>query len=158
MKRLLTLLLALLLALAAPLCALAQESIELWAEDYPIEEDGAYTDMEEVAVYLATYGCLPPNFITKAEARDLGWDSREGNLYLVAPGRTIGGDRFGNYEGLLPHEKGRGWTECDVNDPEGSFRGAERLVFSNDGLIYYTADHYESFSEVVVILALQNAA
>ena len=56
----------------------------------------------------------------------------------------IGGDRFGNYEGLLPD--GHSYTECDVNTLEASSRGAERIVFSSDGLIYYTGDHYASFT------------
>ena len=67
-----------------------------------VEEDGQYTSKEEVALYIHEYGCLPSNFITKNEAKDLGWDSRSGNLDEVAPGMSIGGDRFGNYEGLLP--------------------------------------------------------
>ena len=60
----------------------------------------------------------------------------------------IGGDYFGNYEGLLPKAKGRRWTECDVNTLGAKSRGYERIVFSNDGLIYYTADHYESFERL----------
>ena len=60
---------------------------------------------------------------------------------------SIGGDHFGNYEGLLPDADGRKWKECDVNY-SGGYRGAERLVFSNDGLIYYTKDHYESFEKM----------
>ena len=62
-----------------------------------------------------------------------------------APGMCIGGDRFGNYEGLLPDAKGRRWTECDIDTLGAKSRGAKRIVFSNDGLIYYTDDHYESF-------------
>jgi len=58
----------------------------------------------------------------------------------------IGGDRFGNYEGLLPDAEGRTWTECDIDTLHEKNRGAKRIVFSNDGLIYYTEDHYESFT------------
>jgi len=104
-----------------------------------------YDTPEEVAEYRYLYDELPPNFITKDEARDLGWDNSRGNLWDVAPGMSIGGDYFGNYEGQLPEEKGRRWTECDVNY-DGGYRGPERIVFSNDGLIYYTADHYEHFT------------
>ena len=104
-----------------------------------------YDTPEEVAEYLHLYGELPPNYITKEEARDLGWDNSRGNLRDVAPGMSIGGDYFGNYEGMLPEKKGRRYTECDVNY-EGGYRGGERIVFSNDGLIYYTDDHYESFT------------
>lgn len=108
------------------------------------DESGEYTSKEEVAAYINAYGRLPSNYITKNEAKSLGWDSSKGNLDEVAPGKSIGGDRFGNYEELLPEAKGRKWTECDVNYA-GGYRGGERIVFSNDGLIYYSADHYENF-------------
>lgn len=110
----------------------------------PIDADGSYTTKEDVALYIHTYGCLPNNFITKNEARDLGWEG--GGLEDYAPGMCIGGDRFGNYEGLLPDAPGRTWTECDIGTLGKSSRGAKRIVFSNDGLIYYTDDHYESFT------------
>lgn len=106
--------------------------------------------MEEVAVYIDSYGELPDNYLTKKEAQSLGWVSSKGNLWDVAQGCSIGGDRFGNYEGLLPDEDGRRWTECDI-DYDGGRGGAKRIVFSNDGLIYYTDDHYESFDEVRVV-------
>lgn len=112
-----------------------------------VVETGSYISTEEVALYIQTYQKLPANFITKAEAEKLGWISSKGNLDEVAPGKSIGGNRFGNYEGLLPSAKGRVWTECDINY-KGGLRGAERLVFSNDGLIYYTKDHYETFEQV----------
>jgi guanyl-specific ribonuclease Sa len=109
--------------------------------------------MEEVAVYLTVFGKLPGNFIRKNAAQDLGWNNRDGNLDEVAPGCSIGGDRFGNYEGQLPDAKNRKWTECDIDyDPAYGYRGAKRIVFSNDGLIYYTDDHYETFSLVEVIM------
>ncbi len=107
------------------------------------EEHGAYTSKEEVALYIHIYGRLPDNFITKDEARSLGWDG--GGLEPYAPGKCIGGDRFGNYESLLPDAPGRKWTECDIGTLGKDSRGAKRIVFSNDGLIYYTDDHYESF-------------
>ena len=109
-----------------------------------IEEDGWYSTKDEVALYIHTYDKLPENFLTKKEAGNLGWVSSKGNLWDVAPGMSIGGDSFGNREGLLPKKKGRKWYECDINY-EGGYRGAERILFSNDGLIYYTGDHYESF-------------
>ena len=107
------------------------------------DEDGSYTTAEDVCVYLLAYGRLPDNFITKKEAKALGWSS--GSLEPYAPGKCIGGDSFGNREGLLPKAEGRTWTECDVNTLGKNSRGDERLVFSNDGLIYYTADRYQSF-------------
>ncbi len=107
------------------------------------DEDGTYTTAEDVCAYLLAYGRLPGNFITKKQAQALGWSG--GSLEPYAPGKCIGGDRFGNREGLLPAASGRTWTECDINTLGASSRGAERLVFSSDGLIYYTGDHYESF-------------
>lgn len=110
-----------------------------------VQENGEYTAMEDVALYIATYNHLPSNYITKDEAEALGWVNSKGNLWKVAPGKCIGGDRFGNYEGQLPKKKGRKYTECDVNYT-GGYRQAERIIFSNDGLVYYTADHYETFT------------
>ena len=121
-----------------------EENAESEISDIKVEKDGTYTSKEEVAAYLNQYGQLPSNFITKKEAKKLGWVSNEGNLGEVAPGKSIGGDYFGNYEGLLPEKDGRDYYECDINT-DGSYRGAERIVFSNDGLIYYTGDHYDSF-------------
>ena len=112
-----------------------------------IDEAGNYTAPQDVADYLYEFGHLPDNFITKKEARDLGWDSQDGNLDDVAPGMSIGGDTFGNREGILPKEKGRKYYECDVNY-EGGYRGGERIVYSNDGLIFYTEDHYKSFEQL----------
>ena len=126
---------------------LPMESLSLEAPedvlDALIAEDGNYTSKEDVALYIHIYGRLPDNFITKDEARDLGWEG--GGLVPFAPGKCIGGDRFGNYEGLLPDAPGRKWTECDIDTLGRDSRGAKRIVFSNDGLIYYTDDHYESF-------------
>ena len=109
-----------------------------------IDEDGSYTTKEDLALYIHTYGHLPGNFVTKEEARAAGWEG--GGLDEVLPGMCIGGDRFGNREGLLPEATGRSWTECDVNTLHAKSRGAVRIVFSNDGLIYYTGDHYDSFT------------
>lgn len=124
--------------------AVVTEAIEEENDGIDVEEDGEYTSKEEVALYIYEFGHLPDNFITKKEAKALGWESKEGNLSEVAPGKSIGGDYFGNYEGLLPEEDDRDYYECDINS-DGGYRGAERIVFSNDGLIYYTEDHYESF-------------
>ena len=115
-------------------------------EDKDLPEDGSYTSKEDVVKYLRLYGHLPSNFITKKEAQAAGWSG--GSLEKILPGKCIGGDRFGNYEGLLPKAKGRTWTECDIDTLGKNSRGAKRLVFSNDGLIYYTDDHYDSFTEV----------
>ncbi len=110
-----------------------------------INEDGEYTSKEEVAAYLHEFGHLPSNYITKREAQDLGWDSRSGNLDEIAPGKSIGGDRFGNYEGLLPSDKK--YKECDI-DYDGGYRGSKRIIFSDDGDVYYTEDHYQTFEKL----------
>ena len=109
-----------------------------------IQESGSYSSKDDVALYIHTFGHLPPNYITKKEAQALGWTG--GSLEKFAPGKSIGGSRFGNYEGLLPDKAGRFYTECDIDTIGKSKRGAKRIVFSNDGLIYYTDDHYESFT------------
>lgn len=108
-----------------------------------IEEDGWYYSAEDVALYLCTYDELPDNFITKDEAEDLGWEG--GSVENYAPGCAIGGDSFGNREGLLPEAPGRDYYECDIDTDGRDSRGAKRIVYSDDGLIYYTDDHYESF-------------
>lgn len=117
------------------------------AEELSVEKNGSYTTPEDVAEYIHTFGTLPKNFITKSEAKALGWDNSKGNLWDVAEGKSIGGDYFGNYEGLLPDANGRRYTECDVNY-SGGYRGSERIIFSNDGLIYYTNDHYKTFTQL----------
>ena len=107
-----------------------------------LDEDGWYYSAADVSLYLYLYNHLPENFITKDEAEELGWEG--GSLEPVAPGMCIGGDYFGNYEGLLPED--REYTECDIDTLGKNSRGAKRIVFSEDGLIYYTDDHYESFT------------
>ena len=108
-----------------------------------ISESDTPTDKDGLAAYIHRFGHLPENFLTKKEAQKLGWSSGQ-DLWDYAEGYSIGGDHFGNYEGNLPDSPGREFTECDVNY-QGGRRGAERIVYSNDGLIYYTADHYETF-------------
>lgn len=112
-----------------------------------VKEQGQYTDKDRVALYIHTYGHLPDNYITKAEAQKLGWDNTLGNLKKVAPGKSIGGDRFGNYEGQLPKANKRKYFECDIDYKSGK-RNAKRIVFSNDGLIFYTDDHYKTFQQL----------
>lgn len=173
MKKLLSLLLALSLIFSFTACAdlgvISSEDgpVQIYYEDFDVvpedteevpedseispedtedllPEDGWYYSAEDVALYLVTYGYLPSNFITKDEARDLGWEG--GSVEKYAPGFAIGGDKFGNREGLLPKADGRQYYECDIDTDGASSRGAKRLVFSNDGLIFYTDDHYESFT------------
>ena len=114
-------------------------------EEYIVEYGEYYYSKDEVSLYLYAFGLLPENFITKDEAYDLGWSSKKGNLWDVAYGFCIGGDVFGNREGNLPKAKGRTWYECDI-DYEGGYRNDRRIVFSSDGLIYYSDDHYSTFT------------
>ena len=113
------------------------------AEPAAIPEDGSYTTKEDVALYIHTYGGLPSNFITKKEAEKLGWSG--GSLEPYAPGKCIGGNRFGNYEGILPDGN---YKECDIDTLGKKSRGAKRLIYSDDGRIYFTDDHYESFTQL----------
>ncbi len=106
-----------------------------------------YSTEEDVALYLELFEELPPNYLTKAQAYTLGWVPEEGNLWKVTDEMSIGGDEFGNREGLLPEGTGRQYYEADVNYYGGP-RNAERLVYSSDGLIYYTNDHYQSFTKL----------
>ena len=120
---------------------LTEEPSQPEETDAYIDPYGSYTTKEDVALYIHLYGDLPLNFMTKKHARALGWEG--GSLEPVAPGMCIGGDYFGNYEGLLPED--REYTECDIDTLGKDSRGAKRIVFSDDGLIYYTEDHYKSF-------------
>ena len=110
-----------------------------------IDENGFYSSKEDVALYIHTYGHLPPNYVTKNQARQKGWEG--GNVEAVlGPGYAIGGDSYGNREGLLPKANGRKYYECDIDTVGYKDRGSRRIIYSNDGLIYYTSDHYESFT------------
>ena len=128
--------------------ALLPEDTEISQTSDTLDEHGSYYDAESVVLYLDTYGHLPDNYITKSDARALGWEG--GSVEVYQPGAAIGGDRFGNREGLLPEADGRTYTECDINTNGADSRGAERLIFSNDGLYFYTSDHYASFTELTV--------
>lgn len=160
MKRLTALLLALLMIFSLAACGAKNSPAEKAEEktDLPLveetaapgeteallDENGTYTTKDDVALYIHQYGHLPDNFMTKKEAQALGWQG--GSLEPYAPGMCIGGSHFGNYEGLLPEAEGRKYTECDIDTLGAKSRGAKRIIFSNDGLIYYTDDHYESFT------------
>lgn len=111
------------------------------------KKSGPIIEPQDIADYIFEHGELPDNFITKKEAQALGWDSSRNYVGDVAPGKSIGGDRFGNYEGLLPSKKGRQWYEADCYYTGGK-RNAHRILYSNDGLVYYTDDHYESFTQM----------
>ena len=116
-------------------------------EAIKVDRNGRYSSKMEVAAYIYQYGELPTNYLTKDEAMDLGWVASKGNLWKVTDQMSIGGNKFGNYEGLLPTQPGRQYYECDI-DYQGGSRNAKRIVYSNDGLIFYTDDHYESFQQL----------
>ena len=119
------------------------EEVENESTQEKVSLEGNYYSKEEVALFIHKYNRLPNNYITKSQARDLGWEG--GSVEEVAPGKSIGGDTFKNLEGKLPKKTGRTYKECDIDTLNKKSRGAKRIVFSNDGLIYYTDDHYETF-------------
>ena len=133
--------------LVAALNSLVYEEPEEKAKEKETKVSGPIIEPQDIADYIFEHGELPDNFITKKEAQKLGWDSSWNYVSDVAPGKSIGGDRFGNYEGLLPTKKGRQWYEADCYYTKGK-RNAHRILYSNDGLVYYTDDHYESFTEM----------
>lgn len=153
LHRLALALVAALLATTLGLTLTACESESARQADVPsptsvaLSRDGSYTSKDDVALYLHTYGKLPPNFISKTKARKAGWDPQKGNLNEVCPGKSIGGSVFYNDDHALPDAPGRTWHECDVNY-QGGHRGPERIVYSTDGLVYYTPDHYKTFEQL----------
>ena len=155
MKKILSLFLALLLSFSLISCSSIDSGFEDEIKSIDIEEnsndevvnnieeDGYYTSKEDVFIYPYTMAIFQRIILLK-EASELGWESSKGNLWDVTDKKSIGGDKFGNREGKLPIKEGRQYYECDINY-EGGYRGAERLVYSNDRLIYYTKDHYDTF-------------
>ena len=87
---------------------------------------------------------LPDYYITKGEARNQGWVASKGNLCDALPGRAIGGDKFSNREKSLP--PGNQYFEADVNYNCGN-RNADRIVFTKNGEVWLTHDHYKSFQK-----------
>ena len=110
-------------------------------ETKKLDEKGTYTSKDDVALYIHLYRKLPGNFITKNRARQLGWPG--GDLEPYAPGKCIGGDYFGNYDDILPDGN---YRECDIDTLGKKKRGAKRIIYSDKGDIYYTDDHYETFT------------
>ncbi len=109
-----------------------------------VDEDWTGDDKEGVALYLEAYDKLPSNYMTKKEARSKGWEG--GALHLIIPGMCIGGDHFGNYEGLLPEDGD--YRECDIDTLSSDSRGGKRIIYTDepgDLDIWYTDDHYETF-------------
>lgn len=153
-KKIATLVLAVILLLILPV---SRSSYMPWIDDpgtsgnptvnpgtsgeVEIAEDGIYDTKDEVALYLYTYHKLPSNYMTKNKARKKGWEN--GALNTVVPGKCIGGDYYGNYEGVLPDDVE--YHECDIDTINSRSRGSKRIVYSENWDIYYTEDHYETF-------------
>lgn len=143
-NKILYLLLSIILIFSMTGCLSAQNQSSQDTLSATIAESGTYTSKEDVALYIHTYEKLPSNYITKSEAHKLGW-KQKGTLDEVAPGKSIGGDYFGNYEGKLPRDNE--YHECDIDYEKGN-RNGKRLVYSDDGDIYYTEDHYSTFEQL----------
>lgn len=111
---------------------------------------GTVTSLGEdgVDAYLVRYQTLPEWYVTKEEAKARGWKPILGNLGDVLPGMTIGGNIYYNWNGHLPQQNGRIWYEADF-DYDGGIRNGCRILYSNDGLLFVTFDHYLTFSEII---------
>jgi hypothetical protein len=136
--------LALLLLLAFPASALSPGELGDFARRAGIEDTRGFA---ETVSEVRANGRLPARYVNKAEAQRQGWAPGR-NICKVLPGKAIGGDLFQNAERHLPEKPGRRWREADLDTPCGNSRGPKRLVFSNDGLIFVTIDHYRSFTQV----------
>jgi len=112
----------------------------------PSIDAGEATDSgtEGADYYLKYYGRLPDNYISPNEAVSIGWVRSKGNLSIVLPGKSIGGGLYKNKDHRLPEKQGRIWREADINYKSG-YRGTQRIVYSNDGLLFATFDHYDTF-------------
>lgn len=105
------------------------------------------TEETRIIDYLIKNHSLPDYYITKRQAKEHGWIAKKKNLCQVLPGRAIGGDNFADREEVLPIAYNRSWFEADINYSCGN-RGADRIIYSSDGLIYVTHDHYQTFQLV----------
>ena len=97
--------------------------------------------------YLIVFNRLPSYYVSKEDAEDAGWVNWQGNLDEVLPGKMIGGNIYNNRDGKLPSAPGRVWREADINY-SGGYRNDERILYSNDGLIFVSRDHYKTFYEI----------
>ncbi len=104
--------------------------------------------VEGADMYLMYTGKLPDYYVSKEYALEMGWRSKKRNLGIVLPGKMIGGDIYRNIEGKLPDSPGRIWREADI-DYESGGRNKNRIVYSNDGLLFVSYDHCFTFYEVI---------
>lgn len=114
-----------------------KQIIDVYLSEVNVTQGGKYTSMEEVGAHIYLYHCLPSNYVTKNNFKKSNYTST--NML------SVGGNRFYNKEEHLPTASGRTYTECDI-DYRGGNRNAKRIVFSSDWLIFYTSDHYDTFS------------
>ena len=112
-----------------------------------LAEDGNYTSRDDVAFYLYTYRKLPANYITEKEAVEMGWNPENGDLSEIAPGMSIGGDSYKNEKKMLPEKSGRKFYICDVEYEQG-IRNNKRIIYSDDGLVFYTENDCETFIQL----------
>ncbi|OBR64170.1 hypothetical protein A7K91_11595 [Paenibacillus oryzae] len=134
---------------ASPSIDTSTADADLFSDEFQTLEQAGndLREFREVALFLMEHQRLPDHYLTKSEARKRGWIAQKGNLHDVAPGASIGGDVFQNREGRLPKAERRIWYEADIHY-DGGTRGADRILYSNDGLIYMTRDHYKTFTRV----------
>lgn len=97
--------------------------------------------------WLKYYGSLPDYYISSAQLEALGWEYGD-RPSKFAPGKMLGGGIYDNEDRKLPHRIGRIWREADINYTPGK-RNRHRILWSNDGLIFVTYDHYHTFYEIV---------
>jgi len=102
------------------------------------------TNESTVINFVKSHHELPDYYITKSEAKKQGWIPSKGNLCDVLPGNAIGGDNFSNREKTLP--KNGKYYEADVNYNCGN-RNADRIVFTKNGDVWLTKNHYKTFEK-----------
>lgn len=98
--------------------------------------------------WLIRFKHLPSYYISQEDAANLGWEAKLGNLSNVAPGKMLAKGIYQNRNGHLPQESGRIWYEADINYKSG-WRNDQRILYSNDGLVFVSYDHYQTFTEII---------
>ncbi len=96
--------------------------------------------------WLRHYGQLPDNYHSESDLRALGWKQGDSPVKF-APEKMVTRGEYENMNGHLPDAPGRVWYEADINYYSGK-RNGHRILWSNDGLLFVTYDHYRTFIEV----------